>query len=155
MYLCDCFLVSAFVALSRSFVGFCLSMADPNVSHPQSFPFLRESVNAFSAHGFPPVHLHQHFTRLSCSFPQFVAELACTLLHTAVTLPLTLTTFIWPQSVYTAGHKQCMLCVSILPMFLKNHAHARTHAPSCSSDMTPFNELFRHTLHNACALSHR
>ena len=51
-------------------------------------------VNIFSAHGFPPVHQHQHFTRLRCSFPQFVAELdVCTSLQCAVTLPLTLTTF--------------------------------------------------------------
>ena len=62
-------LVPAFVALSRSFLGFCLSMADPNVAHPQSLPSFRESVNTFSAHGFPPVHLHQHFKRLCCSFP--------------------------------------------------------------------------------------
>ena len=69
-------------------------------------------VNTFSAHGFPPVHLHQHFTRLRCSFPQFVAELdVCTLLHCALTLPLTQTTFNWrAQSVYTAtGHMQSML----------------------------------------------
>ena len=69
-------------------------------------------VNTFSAHGFPPVHLYQHFTHLRCSFPQFVAELeVCALLHCAVTLPITLTTFNWPQSVYTVGHTQSMLCV--------------------------------------------
>ena len=83
-------------------------------------------VNTFSVHGFPPVHPHQHFTRLRCSFLQFVTELdVCTLLHCAVTLPLTLTTFNWPQSVYTAGHMQSMLSVDS-PMSLKNHAHART-----------------------------
>ena len=108
-------------------------------------PFL----NTFSAHGFPPVHPHQHFTRLRCSFPQIIAELdVCTLLHCAVTLSLTLTTFNWPQLVYTAGHMQYMLCcVSILLMPLKNHAHARRLAPSCLSDMTPFTELFRQTLY--------
>ena len=37
-------LVPAFVALSRSFVGLCLSMADPYVAYLQQFPFLRESV---------------------------------------------------------------------------------------------------------------
>ena len=31
-------LVAAFVALSRSFLRFCLSMADPNVAHSKSFP---------------------------------------------------------------------------------------------------------------------
>ena len=51
------------------------------------------------------------FARLCCSFPQFVAEFVCASLHCAVTLPLTLTTFNWPQSVYTAGHMQSMLCV--------------------------------------------
>ena len=62
-------------------------MVDPNVVHRQPFSSLRESVNTFSAHVFPPVHPHQYFTRLFCSFPQFVAELdVCTLLHCAVTL---------------------------------------------------------------------
>ena len=116
---------------------------------------LRKSVNTFSAHGFPPVHLHQHFTCLCCSFLQFVAELACTLLHCTVKLPLTLTTFNWPQSVYTAGYSS-PCCVSILPMSLKNRAYARTHKPSCRSDMTPFTELFRHPFygeqHNDCNL---
>ena len=123
------------------------SMADLNVAHPQSFPSLREPfVNTFSAHGLSPVHLHQHSVRLRCSFPQFVAERdVCLLLHCAVTLPLTLTTFNWPQSVYTASHMQSMLCVDS-PMSPKNHAHARTRAPSCRSDMIPFTELFRHTL---------
>ena len=83
-------------------------------------------VNIFSAHGVSPVHLHQHFTRLRCSFPQLVAVLdVCMLFHCAVTLP---------QSIHTASHMQ-----SILPISLKNHA------PSCRSDMTPFIELFRHT----------
>ena len=69
-------------------------------------------VNTFSAHGFPPVHMHQHFTRFRCSFLPFVAELqVCTLLHCAVALPLILTTFNRPQSVYTADHMQSMLCV--------------------------------------------
>ena len=69
-------------------------------------------VNTFSVHGFPPLHLHQHFTHLHCSFSQFIAEVdVCTLLHCAVTLPLTLTMFNWPQSVYTAGHMQSILCV--------------------------------------------
>ena len=35
---------------------------------------LRERVNTFSAHGFSPVQLHVHFTRLRSSFPQIVAE---------------------------------------------------------------------------------
>ena len=66
-------------------------------------------VNTFSVHGFPHIRLHQHFRS---GFHQFVAELnVCTLLHCAVTLPLTVTTFNWPQSVYTAGHMQSMLCV--------------------------------------------
>ena len=69
-------------------------------------------VNTVSAHGFTSVHLHQHFMRLRFSFPQFVEELdVCTLLHCAVTLPLTLNTFNWPQLVCTAGHMQSMLCV--------------------------------------------
>ena len=69
-------------------------------------------INAFSAHGFHAVHLHQHFTRLRCNFPQFLEEIdGCTLLHCAVTLPLTLTMFNWLQSVYTAGRMQSMLCV--------------------------------------------
>ena len=68
-------------------------------------------VNTFSAHGFPPVHLHRHFTHLRYNFPQFVTEIVCTLLHCAVTLPITLTTFNWPQSVYTVGHVQSILCV--------------------------------------------
>ena len=55
-----------------------------------------------SAHSFPSVHLHKHFTCL-----QFVAELyVCALCHSAVTL----TMFNWPQSVYTASHMQSMLC---------------------------------------------
>ena len=105
-------------------------------------------VNTFSVHGFPPLHLHQHFTHLHCSFSQFVTELyVCMLFHCAVTLPLTLTMFNWPQSVYTAGHMHSPCCMSILPMSLKNHTHACTHAPSCRSDMTPFTELFRYTLY--------
>ena len=104
--------LSHFLIISK----FGLSIADWNVAHLQSFPFLRKCVrtilNKFSAHGLPPVHLHQHFTRLRCSFLQFVAELdVCTFLHYAVTLPFIITTFNWPQSVYTAGHMQSMLCV--------------------------------------------
>ena len=83
----------------------------PERGSSSSFPSLRESVNTFSAQGFPPVHLHQHSTRLCCSFSQFVAKRVCTLLHCAVTLPLTLTSFNWLQSVYTASHMQSMLCV--------------------------------------------
>ena len=45
-------LVPAFVTLSRLFMGFCLSMADPNVSHPQSFPSLRDSVWIIRKHIF-------------------------------------------------------------------------------------------------------
>ena len=105
-------LVPAFVELSRSFLRFCFSMADPNVAHPQSFPSLCESVWTIRKHGFPPVHLCQHFTRLRSCFPQFVVELdVFTLLHCAVTLPLTLTTFNWPKSVYNVGHTQSILCV--------------------------------------------
>ena len=107
-------------ALSQSFLGFCLLMADPNVAHVGYFlPFekaFEPFINTFSAHDFPPVHPHQHFTRLRCSFPQFVAELeVCTLFHCAVTLPLTLTMFNWPQSVYTASHMQSMLCHRFSP----------------------------------------
>ena len=69
-------------------------------------------VNTFSAHGFPLIHLPQHFMRLRCSFPEFIAELhICTLLHCAVTLPLTLTMFSWLQSVYSASHMQSVQCV--------------------------------------------
>ena len=64
-----CLLVPAFFTLSRSFLGFCLLMADLNMAHPQLFPSFRESVNTSSAHGFPPVHLHQGFTHHCCSFP--------------------------------------------------------------------------------------
>ena len=112
------------------------------------FPFAKAFepfVNTFSAHGFPPVRLHRHFTRPCCSFSRFVAELDFTLLRYAVTLPLTVTTFNWAQSVYTAGDLQSMLCV-ILPMSVKNHAHA----PNSRSDMTPFSELFRRTLPYYC-----
>ena len=98
-------------------------------------------VNTFSVHSFPPVYLHQHFPSLCCSFPQFVAELdICTLLHRAVILPLTLTTFDWPQSVCSA------CCVSIL-MSLKNHTHARIHSLSCRSDIIPFTEFCCRTLY--------
>ena len=112
-------LVPTIVALFQSFLGFCLSLTDPNVAQPKSIASLHESVSTickqFSAHVFPPVHLYQHFMRLHCSFPKFVAELdVCMLLHCAVTLPLTQTTFNWPQSVYTAGHMQSMLCVDSL-----------------------------------------
>ena len=143
-------LVPAFVALSQSCLGFCLSMAGPNVAHPQSFPPFAKAfepfVNTFFAHSFPPIHLNQHLTHLHCSFPPFVAEFdVCTLLHCAVKLPLTLTMFNWPQSVYTDSNMQPS-CVSFLPRSLKNHAHARTHAPNCRSDMTPFTELFTHTV---------
>ena len=69
-------------------------------------------LKTVSAHSFPPVHLHQHFTILRSSISQFVAGLdVYTLLHWAVTLPLTLTKFNWPQSVYTSGHVQSVLCV--------------------------------------------
>ena len=76
------------VGISQSFMGFCLSMADPNVAHPQSFPSLHESVwpfvNTFSAYGFTPytctnklsdgsgnvgVCENPHITLLHCSFP--------------------------------------------------------------------------------------
>lgn len=54
--------------------------------------------STFSAHGFRPVHLHQHFIRLRRRFPHFVAELDVhSLFHCTVTLPLTLTTFDCPQ----------------------------------------------------------
>ena len=43
-------LVPAFFALSQSFLEFCLSMADPNVAHPQPFPSLRESVSTIRKH---------------------------------------------------------------------------------------------------------
>ena len=61
------------------------------------------------------------------SFPQFVAELdVCTLLHCAVTLPLILSTFNWQQLLNCRSH--AVYSASwILPMSLKNHAHARTH----------------------------
>ena len=45
-------LVPAFVSLSRSFLGFCLSMADQNVAHPQSFPSLHQSVWTICKHIF-------------------------------------------------------------------------------------------------------
>ena len=84
-------------------------MADRNVAHPQSFSSLRESVWTIRKHIFG--------SRLPSltSAPTFVAEFyVCTLLHCAVTLPLTLITFNWPQSVYTAGHMQYMLFVDSL-----------------------------------------
>ena len=72
----------------------------------------RPERGSSSVVSFPPVHLHQHFTRFRWSFPQFVAELdVCMLLHCAMTLLLTLTTFNWPQSLFTAGYMQSMLCV--------------------------------------------
>ena len=115
-------LVHVLLAVSRSFLYFCLSMTASNVAQTQSFRSFRERlapfVNTFPAHGFPPVHLHQHFTRLRCSFPQFVAEVdVCTLLHCAMTLPLTMTTYNWPQSVDTAGHMQSMLFVDSSHVF--------------------------------------
>ena len=101
-------------------------------------------INTFSAHGFPPVHLHQHFMRLHYSFIQFVAELdVCTLLHCAVTLPLTLTMFNY-CSQFTLQFTCSPCCVSILSMSLKNHAYSHTHVTNCRSDMTSFTELFRH-----------
>ena len=83
-------------------------MADQNVVQLSRFlPFAKAFepfVNKFSALGFPSLHLPQHSMRLSCSFPQFVAELyVCRLLHCAVTLPLTL--------VAVGLHCQSMLCV--------------------------------------------
>ena len=135
-------LVPAFVALSRSFLVFCLSMANPNVVHPQSFPSLCERVNTFSAHGFPPVHLHERYTHLFRSFPQFLAALVCTLFHCAVILPPTLNIFNWPQSVYIAGHMQFMMCVGS-PLSLKNQAHTRQFAVQISYHLPNF---FRHTL---------
>ena len=45
-------LVLAFVALSRSFLGFCLSMTDPNVTHLQSFPSFRKDVLIICKHVF-------------------------------------------------------------------------------------------------------
>ena len=102
------------VALSQSFLGFYLSLADPNMAPPQSFPSLRE--NAWTIHKhilcsqLPSRIPAPKFHAVRCSFPQFVADLdICTLLHCAVTLPLTLTTFNWPQSVYSADHMQSML----------------------------------------------
>ena len=85
-------------------------MGDPNVAHPHSFPSLRESVNTFSAHGFPPVHVHQHFTHLCCSLPQFVAELVCTLRHWTVTTYHT--DYVQLAGVgVQVGHMQSMPCV--------------------------------------------
>ena len=95
----------------------CLSMADPNVAHPQSFPSLRESVSTIRNYIFcsqlPYRTPATDIPRVSVAvFPKFAAELdVCSLLHCAVTLPLTLTAFNWPQSVFTAGHMQSMLCV--------------------------------------------
>ena len=81
-------------------------------------PFAKEFgplVNTFSAHCFPPVHLHLHFTHLRCSFPQFVAELdVCTLLHCTVTLRST------GCSWFTLPVTCSPCCVSIIPMSLKN-----------------------------------
>ena len=71
------------------------------------------SVVSFpSAQGFPPVHLHRHSTRLRCSFPQFIPKIdVCTLLHCAVTLPLTLTTFNWPAvGLHYQSHAVHDLC---------------------------------------------
>ena len=58
------------------------------------------------------------------------------------------------QWLHSTGRSQFTLsvtcspyCVSILPISLKNHAYARTHVPSCRSDMTSFTELFRQTLY--------
>ena len=118
-----------------NFWGFCLSMAVPNLAHPQSFPSHREIVHTISAHGFPPVHLHQHFTCLCCSFPQFIAQRIYMLLHCAVTLYVILTTFNWPQSVYTVGHMQSMLCVDC------PHVSEEPCAHTCANlrfNMTPF-----------------
>ena len=95
--------------LVPAFVALCRWLPERGSSSVVSFPS-RKRKYIFCAR-LPPVHLHHHFMRLCCSFPQFVAELVYTLLHCAVTLPLTLTTFNWPQSVYTAGHMQSMLCV--------------------------------------------
>ena len=79
-------LVPVFVILSRSFLGFCLLVADPNMAHLQWYPSLRESINTFTAHGFPTVHLQKNFTRLCSGLLLFVAKLLCMLLHCAVTL---------------------------------------------------------------------
>ena len=68
------------------------------------------------SNGLPPVHLHQ-LSRASVplQFPQFVAEIdVCMLLHCALILPPTMTTFNWPQSVYTGSHMQSILCVDSL-----------------------------------------
>ena len=43
---------ATFDALSRSFLGFCLSMAVPNVAHPRSLPYLREIVWTIRRHIF-------------------------------------------------------------------------------------------------------
>ena len=42
----------SFVALARSCLRFCLSTADPNVAHPQSFPSRRKSVWTSRKHIF-------------------------------------------------------------------------------------------------------
>ena len=108
-------LVPAFVALSRSFLGFCLWIADPKVTHHQSFLSLCETICIIRKHIFCsrlPSRTHAP-AFLRCNIPKFVAELdfVYTFLHCAMTLPPTLTTFNWPHSVYTAGHIVSMLCV--------------------------------------------
>ena len=110
-------LVPAFLAHSRSFLGFCLSMADSNVAHPQSFPSLRESVWTIRKHLFCsrlPSHTPAptfHASPLQFSLICSRNLLYICMLHCAVTLSLTMTTFNCPQSVYTSDHMQSMLCV--------------------------------------------
>ena len=84
---------------------------------------------------------------LHCNFPQFVAKLdVCTLLHCTVTLPPTLTTFNWPQSVFAAGHMQSMLCVDSPHVFEKPCACMHTCAKLVFRYHT-IHQTFRHTLY--------
>ena len=102
-------------------------------------------VNMFSAYGFPPVHLHQHFICLRCSFPQFVAELC---LHVA---PLRCETtshtdYVQLASVGLHCQSHAVHAVCLFSPCLWRTMRLRAHMPqSCRLDMTHFTELFRHT----------
>ena len=106
-------LVPAFVALYRSFLKFCLSMADPNVAYPQSFPSRRENVWTIRKHVF-------------CS--RLPSRTSAATFHVS---PLQFSSiFSWLRSTgcsrFTMLVACSLRCVSIL-MSLKNHAHARIH----------------------------
>ena len=144
-------LLSAFVTFSRSFLGFCLSMADPNVAHPQSFSSLCESVWTIRKHIFCsrlPSRPAPTFNASLLQFSPICSRTWC--LHLALlrchSTAHTDYVHLAVVGLHCRSHAVHAVC-RFFPFLWRTmcmHAHMR----QVNFQMTPFTELFRHTLYS-------